>query len=216
MKMCLINRLRYGFILMLMFFILIAGCGQEKPAIEVVSTETSSNNTPEPGSIVGSSIEDFPDNNLIDQDGEPVSIDKLPNKPLLISFIYTRCPMKSMCPRVTDQIATIQDRVNQNGQKPVEFVLVTFDPEYDRPDVLKQYANRYQVDYDNLSLWTGERKTIDKFVESFKIMVIRDGDQVRTHNMRTYLIDRERVIRNQFRGSDWTVDDVMQPLWKMI
>jgi len=210
------KRWKCELVVLFLLSFLIVGCGGEEPAIEVVSSETTSNQPTEPGSLIGTSIKDFPDGNLIDENGEPVSIETLPNKPLLISFIYTRCPVESMCPRVTDQMATIQDRVNQNGKKPVEFVLVTFDPEYDRPDVLREYANRYQVNDDNFSLWTGELESVDRFVESFKIMVMRDGDQVKTHNMRTYLIDRDRMIRHQFRGSDWTVDEVMKPLWEMI
>lgn len=199
-----------------LFVVFIGGCGGEEPAIEGVSTKSSSNQPTEPNSLIGKSIENFPHENLVNQEDKPVSIQKLPDKPIMISFIYTRCPVQSMCPRVTDQMAKIQDRVNKQGKKPVHFILVTFDPKYDRPDVLKEYAKKYQIDFDNFSLWTGPIKSVDQFIESFKIMVIRDGNKVKTHNMRTYLIDRERVIRHQFRRSDWTVDDVMQPLWEMI
>jgi protein SCO1/2 len=191
----------------------LVGCGGgNEPAVEVTKPPSPQASNP----LMGESVRDFPDTGLIDQDSNPVSFEGLPEKPVMISFIFTRCPMSSMCPRVTEQMATIQERVNRQGKHPAHFVLVTFDPEYDRPPVLREYASEYNIDFTNFSLWTGPPETIRSLTDRFQIMVKREEGQPVVHNMKTYLIDRNGVIRDRFPGSDWSVNEVLGPFRRMI
>lgn len=194
--------------------VFMAGCGEDDPpAIEVKETGTK---PAPPSPLIDESITDFPDTGLVNQDSEPVSIEALPDKPVMISFIFTRCPMQSMCPRVTDNMATLQDRVNREGERPAHFVLVTFDPEYDRPDVLRNYADRYGIDFKNFSLWTGNPETIEQLTSHFQIMVKEGEKGIEAHNMKTVLVGSDRRIRHLFRGSDWSVDEVYDPLMELV
>lgn len=193
--------------------VVLVGCGGDQPAVEVTKTTQSPD---PPASLVGTSVTNFPDTGLIDQDSTPVSFEGLPDKPVMISFIFTRCPMRSMCPRVTDNMATIQENINKEGERPAHFVLVTFDPEYDRPEILRNYATKYGINFQNFSLWTGEPSTIEQLTDRFNIMVMKTEDGIKTHNMKTFLIDRNGTIRHQFRSSDWGVQEVTAPLMRMI
>ena len=55
---------------------------------------------PAPGDAV-------PDFKLRNQDGRAIHLDQFRGKTLLITFIYTRCPLPNFCPLVTHNFAVI-------------------------------------------------------------------------------------------------------------
>ena len=55
---------------------------------------------PAPGDVV-------PDFKLRNQDGRSIHFGQFRGKALLVTFIYTRCPMPNFCPRVTHNFAEI-------------------------------------------------------------------------------------------------------------
>lgn len=173
----------------------------------------------EPGSLVDESIQSFPDTGIMNQHGEPVSVETLPDKPTVMSFIYTRCPMSEMCPLVAYKMAKIQDKLQDRNGLEAHLVLVTFDPEYDKPDVLKSYAKQRDINFRNFDLWTGPPKVINQFVKKFKIIKKEDHSHsdsdtipkyTLTHNLRTYIIDKNNVVRYWYRGSDWKPKHIIQ------
>ncbi|MFB6346039.1 MAG: SCO family protein [bacterium] len=173
--------------------------------------------------LVGKSVADFPDTGLVNQFGEPVSFETLPAKPVLLSFIYTNCPDPRMCPLITYKMRQVQKRLNRGEKKPVQFVSVTFDPENDTSAVLKNYGDKRNVNYDNWDFWTGEPGTIRTLARAFKVLTTKVPDDatdqpgtVYNHNMRTFLIDENRVVRYWYPGSDWNVKDVIKRLKELM
>jgi len=211
------------FVLGFVFILLACGNSSErttsKPDVEVVEaprkTETNLEdgaNPPEPGSLVDESVRNLPDTGLVNQDGKAVSPELLRGSPVLMSFIYTRCPDKKMCPLITQKMARVQDRISNSSSVSPRYVAVTFDPSYDTPSVLRTYGKRYELNYDTWSFWTGNVSTIRTIADRFKIHVRREDQMPVTHNMRTYLIDSEGVVKFWYRGSDWAVKDVARRL----
>ncbi|MGA8043459.1 MAG: copper-binding protein, partial [Terracidiphilus sp.] len=68
---------------------------------------TSSYHVPAPGDAV-------PDFALQDQDGHSIHLDQFRGKALLITFIYTRCPLPNFCPLVTHHFAVIEHQLAAN------------------------------------------------------------------------------------------------------
>ena len=66
----------------------------------------------------------------------PIHLDQFRGKALLITFIYTRCPLPNFCPRVTRNFADINqaafDRSRRCTRK-THLLCVSFDPEHDTP-----------------------------------------------------------------------------------
>jgi protein SCO1/2 len=193
------------------------GCGEEESdgpitvesvnAPQIESLEDGAN--PDiPGSPLDENIAKFPDTGLVNQFGESVSFQTLPKKPIMISFIYTRCPDGDMCPLITQKMRRIQKKLSTDS---VNFVSVTFDPEYDTPAVLRDYGDERGIDYDNWDFWTGDPEVIDQLVERFGIHSKKMDDQI-VHNMRTYLVDEDQTVRYWYRSSDWNVDDLVDRL----
>lgn len=202
-----------------------AGCSQESEVSQSSEGKKEHSlddgaNPYEPGSLVGKSIKNFPDTGLVNQFDRSVSFESLPERPTVISFIYTRCPMNDMCPLIAYKMGSIQERVNSNNEVDANFLLITFDPSYDTPAVLKKYGKQRNLNFDNFELWTGSKETIDQLMSKFKILTKLPPEDKQnqskkysiTHNMRTYLVNSRRVVRYWYRGSDWKPKDIYKRL----
>ncbi len=164
--------------------------------------------------ILGTDISGLQQEGLVDQEGEPIQVERLRGQPVLISFIYTSCPDANMCPLITRKMKQVQDEVNRTDALNARFVSVTFDPETDTPQTLKHYGEQKNVDFRNWSFLTGSRETIDPLLDLFQITAQKKEDQegVYLHNMRTYLLSADLVVRNAWKGSRWKVETVLQKL----
>jgi protein SCO1/2 len=70
-------------------------------------------------------------------------LDEYRGKVVAVDFIYTRCPLPDVCPRLSANFAAMQRRF---GDADVMLLSVTVDPEYDTPAVLAAYARRWGAD----------------------------------------------------------------------
>lgn len=91
---------------------------------------------------------------LIDQDGNPVTSEALKGRAVVYNFIYTSCP--TACPFMTASLAEVRDLLARKGLlKEVLLVSISFDPERDTPEVLKQHARRFNADTEHWRWLTG-------------------------------------------------------------
>lgn len=87
----------------------------------------------------------FPNVELTTHEGQRVRFfdDLLKDKVVLINFIYTSCP--DACPLETARIGEVYDLLKDRIGKDVHFYSISVDPEVDTPQVLAEYAQRFQV-----------------------------------------------------------------------
>ena len=83
-----------------------------------------------------------PDFKLRNQDGRIIHLDQFRGKELLITFIYTRCPLPNFCPLVTRNFAVIEKQLAANPALygKTHLLCVSFDPEHDTPERLRAYG----------------------------------------------------------------------------
>ena len=76
----------------------------------------------------------------IDQDGQRLTNEDLSGHFVLYNFSYTRC--SEHCANLNQTLQEIQSRMDEAelGDIPMTFVTISFDPEYDTPEVLGAYA----------------------------------------------------------------------------
>lgn len=145
-----------------------------------------------------------PDFSLIDQRGALVTPSDLHGKIWVVDFIFTRCV--AACPLMTDKMKKLQEEFAESG---VYFVSVSVDPEYDTPDVLFQYANRFGVDGRTWLFLTGEKETIYHLTqEGFGLAVGQQESEV-LHSARFVLVDRRGQIRGFYDSNE---DEALQKL----
>jgi len=146
---------------------------------------------------------------LVDQDHQPVQLSDFHGKVVLVSYIFTRCPMPSMCPLVTSKMAQVQAAVNKTLKNQVEFVSISFDPAYDTPEVLKEYSERYGADFSNWQFLTGDAAEIQAAAQDANVIYEDMGEGNFTHNMNTVLIAPDGTVRQRFHGSGWNVKEIV-------
>lgn len=84
---------------------------------------------------------------LVDDDGEPFSLDNLRGQWSLIFFGFTHCP--DVCPSTLNDLKLVHEKlVQMNGDASGHQILfVSVDPERDTPDKLQQYVNYFHPDF---------------------------------------------------------------------
>lgn len=134
--------------------------------------------------------------------GKTVFADEVKGKILVVDYFFTRCP--NPCPTLTKNMKKMQDAFLKTDSL-VHFISFTVDPSRDNAEVLKNYADKYKVRHNNWWFLTGDKKIIyDLAYNEFKAATI-DGGEVDTaflHTSKIYLLDKDRVIRGWYEGTD--------------
>lgn len=101
----------------------------------------------------------FPDVTLTTQHGKQVRLyeDLLKGRSVAINVIYTSCTDE--CPLETARMAEVQRLLGAHAGKDIQFYSISIDPEHDTPEVLKAYADKFNVGPGWLFL-TGKKEDI--------------------------------------------------------
>jgi protein SCO1 len=157
--------------------------------------------------------EAVPDGKFVDQDGKKRSFSSFNRTTVLITFIYTRCPMPTFCPLMDQHFVAIQKRLKDDPamRGRVHLVSVSFDPLVDTPPVLKAHAKKLGADLKTWTFLTGDRDDIDRFASRFGVSVARAPNDQRdiTHNLRTAIVDADRKLVKVYIGNEWTPDQAL-------
>lgn len=160
--------------------------------------------------------ETVPDISLIDQNGRERNLSDFRGRPMALTFMYTRCPLPNFCPLMDRNFVRVQAAIHEGTRlsRDVQLISLTFDPDYDTPQVLRKHGEALGADPSIWSFVTGERREIIHFGEQFGITVVpgKDGSVEITHSLRTVVIDREGNLVKVFRGNEWTPDGLIEEL----
>ena len=160
-----------------------------------------------------------PDFRLRNQDGRAISLDQFRGKQLLITFIYTRCPLPNFCPRVTRNFASIHRQLAADPTlaNKTHLLCVSFDPENDTPERLRAYGVPYigSDPRDAFTRWdfaVPDKLTLSKMALWFDVGMTHEADSTITHTLSTTLIGADGKVIRFYSGGDWTVDQVLADL----
>jgi protein SCO1 len=157
---------------------------------------------------------------LLSQDSIVVNFPQdLKGKPYLLGFIFTNCP--DVCPLTSHNFQLVQETAKNEGIKGVNFVLISFDPDRDKPWVLKDYASLRNLDESNFKLLTGDKDTIYALMKKMQVVAVpgdtsktTDGDLIYffIHTDRAFLVDKDNKIRVEYRGSKLDISQAVKDL----
>jgi len=147
---------------------------------------------------------------LIDQQGRSVALSDLSGKALLLDFIFTRCP--GPCPVLTGLHVDAQRALPAELRERVWFVSISLDPEHDRPEVLRAYAEARGADLSSWSFLTGESETVGEVIQGYGVGKLLAEDGEIEHTVATFVIDPEGRIVRRFLGLDHSPDELVGAL----
>ena len=108
----------------------------------------------------------IPDVTLLAANGDEVSMGDLlsADRPVALNFIFTTCT--TICPVMTATFAKMQRELDREQLDHLQVVSITIDPEYDRPEVLSSYAERFNASESWLFL-TGRSEDVNAVMRAF-------------------------------------------------
>lgn len=151
--------------------------------------------------------ENLPDFALYTHNGEVAQAARWRGKQIMLNFIYSRCPIATMCPLATSKMMETQRLAKEAGVPDIEFVSITLDPEYDTPGVLREYAEARGIDTSNFSFLTGPEGAIKDLLKQFGVLTELEGEKgspLIKHTLATLLINEQGRIAWRADGSGWS------------
>ncbi|HVF28573.1 MAG TPA: SCO family protein [Pyrinomonadaceae bacterium] len=176
------------------------------------NTGTVPTTEPQPGAEV-------PNFSLVNQDNKPFMLRKYQEQALLVTFLYTRCPLPDYCILMNSNFAEVNRLLRQEHQslRPrVRLLSVSIDPEHDTPEVLRSFgaAQTAAIENEGFESWefvTGAPEEIKRMAQFFGLSYMSDNDQI-VHSLRTAVITPGGRIFTVYRGNEWRAADAVRDL----
>jgi protein SCO1 len=159
--------------------------------------------------------EAVPDAPFVDQSGRRRRFSDFNGSTVVMTFIYTKCPLPTFCPLMDRHFAAMQKTMKTDAAfSKVHLVTISFDPVTDTPAVLLAHAKTLGADLSRWTFLTGDRDEIDRFGARFGVSVSRALNDARdiTHNLRTVIIDGSGRLAKTYTGNEWTPAQVLDDL----
>src|SRR5262245_50709234 len=160
-----------------------------------------------------------PNGKFLNQDGKPTTLEAFRGSAVLVTFIYTNCPLPTFCPLMDRNFVAIQNKLKaEKNALNARLLTVSFDPVTDTPPVLKKHAEKRGADPRIWTFLTGDRDEIDQWASRFGVSVSRAMNDPRdiTHNLRTAIIDRQGNLVQTYTGNEWSPDKVLADMRVMV
>lgn len=147
---------------------------------------------------------------LRNQDGKPLTLETFRGHPFVVTFIFTRCALPNFCPRMSQNFSELQKAIqaSSDSRAAARLLSISFDPQFDTSEVLKQYAQHAGADSAIWTFATGFPAEIQSLTTAFSILVQPESGTI-SHSLATALIDRDGKIARIWRGNGWTPTEVM-------
>jgi protein SCO1/2 len=146
-----------------------------------------------------------PDFELVDQTGHSARLSDFRGKIVVLNFLYTRCPLPEVCPRLAAGFARLQRRF-----RPSEMMLlsITLDPKHDTPAVLAGYGRIWKANPEGWRFLTGADGKIRDIAEHFG-MIYWPEDGALTHTSRTAVIRRDGTLAASIEGAQFPLPQLI-------
>ncbi len=162
-----------------------------------------------------------PDFKLTNQDGKSFTFKDYRGKALAITFIYRECPLPDFCIKMSRNFSDLANQLHDDpeAKNKIRLLSISFDPERDTPEKLKQYGLGYlsngpKADFTIWQLAVGTDKEVRSVADFFGLDYrVDETDKAQiNHNLRTAVIGPDGTVKKIFAGSEWTTDDLLGEL----
>lgn len=150
---------------------------------------------------VGAEVSDF---TLTDQQGRQVSLGSMRGRVVLVNFLYTRCPLPEVCPRLAASFSSLQRRFRDRIGSELMLISITLDPQFDTPEVLARYAASLKADPEGWRFLTGD---VTPIARRFGLVHWAE-EGVILHNSQTAVIDRAGRLAGMVEGSTYRLEQL--------
>jgi cytochrome oxidase Cu insertion factor (SCO1/SenC/PrrC family) len=157
---------------------------------------------PQPGRVVPVQLGTrLPRAVLVDQNERPLQLQSaFAGRTTLLSFVFTRCPDRTLCPAISGKFAYLQAHLD-----PRKFALVeiTLDPPYDSPAVLRRYGASYGANPAIWTLLTGTGSTVARLLDEFEVPSLRLSPDNYLHGDKLFIVTPQGRVGSIVETAAW-------------
>ncbi|MGI9419095.1 MAG: SCO family protein [Geminicoccaceae bacterium] len=151
---------------------------------------------------------------LRDTERQPMTLDALRGKPLVINLIYTAC--SHTCPLVLQTLDPAIERAEELlGRDSFNIATVGFDVRHDTPERMRAFAREQGIDHPNWRFLSADQPTVDTLIENLGFTVY-PSPQGFDHLAQTTIIDQEGRIYRHVYGADFEIPAIVEPLMELV
>jgi protein SCO1/2 len=189
---------------------------------DLIITRQSVTGPAMPGAQMAKEGDEVPNFTLRNQDNREIHIKDYRGKALLLTFIYTRCPVPDFCTLMSDNFAQIDRALGQNQELygKTHLLSISIDPAYDTPKVLRSYGAAHTERYQNETFahWEfagGTSEQVKEIAQFFGLTYFPEKDQI-IHALRTVIVNPDGRVGKIYGGNEWKPEEVVQHIRKTV
>src|SRR5215213_1265766 len=189
---------------------------------DLIITRQSATAPAMPGAQMAKQGDEVPNFTLRNQDNREIHIKDYRGKTLLLTFIYTRCPVPDYCTLMSDNFAQIDRTLGRDTELygKTHLLSISIDPEYDTAKVMRSYGAAHTERYQNETFahWefaTGTNEQVKDIAQFFGLTYFPEKDQI-IHALRTVIVNPDGKVGKIYGGNDWKVEEIVAALRKTV
>jgi protein SCO1/2 len=156
----------------------------------------------------------IPEYAFINEEGKRIHFSDFKGRALGITFIFTRCPFPTFCPRMTSNFEKVAAELGKSGSPTNWHLLsISFDPEYDTPERLAEHAKKFKRDPATWNFVTTDKSEIKALTDQLGLQFFTENG-ILQHNLRTVIIDANGRIAQIYVGNEWDVAEFIAEMKK--
>lgn len=171
-----------------------------------------------PGGVGANPGDEVPDFALVNQNNQPIRTGQYKGKTLLLTFIYTRCPIPDYCTLMSNNFSYVDQELQKQPDlyEKTRLLSISIDPDYDTPAVLRSYGASHTGRFgdETFSHWafaTGSKEQVKEVAQFFGLQYYPDNDQI-LHGLRTAIIAPDGKVYKVYRGNEWKPEEVLKDI----
>jgi protein SCO1/2 len=162
--------------------------------------------------------DEVPDFTFVNQDGKRISLKQYRGRALILTFIYTRCPVPDFCTLMSNNFAQVDQALQKSPDlyAQTHLLSISIDPKYDTPKVMRSYGAAHTGNYadEKFTHWefaTGQPEEIERAAKYFGLTYFPETDQI-VHSLRTAVITPDGKVFTIYEGNRWKPSDALRDL----
>lgn len=171
-----------------------------------------------PGAVGANTGDEVPDFALVNQNNQPIRTGQYKGKALLLTFIYTRCPIPEYCTLMSNNFSQVDQELKKQPElyEKTRLLSISIDPDYDTPAVLRSYGASHTGRFgdETFSHWafaTGTKEQVKEVAQFFGLQYYPEKDQI-LHGLRTAIIAPDGRVHKVYRGNEWQPEEVLKDI----
>jgi protein SCO1/2 len=160
---------------------------------------------------IGNQIGDY---TLLDRSGRKFRLSDYRGKPLVISMIFTHCPI--ICSTITRNLTVLKASQAAFGEDSFGVLTVGFDTENDTPETMCSFAKHNGIDLKNWEFASSDPETIKKLSNDLGFTFFPADEGGFNHITQTTFIDAQGKVYRQIYGDKFDNKTLLEPLRELI